>query len=134
MVDAVKNYLEEGIPPGSFLTAVICNNFYQAVSSADDQNRKLLDQWANFFYNHVQANAWGSPEIMKDWLDNKEEKDDDPSKRFNLMYKPSSSSEKQVCPACRGNGFVRDEEGVGDCMVCDSEGEVLESFNLKTGD
>jgi hypothetical protein len=55
-------------------------------------------------------------------------------KRFNLMYKPSSSSEKQVCPACRGNGFVRDEEGVGDCMVCDSEGEVLESFNLKTGD
>jgi hypothetical protein len=80
MVDAVKNYLEEGIPPGPFLTAVICNNFYQAVSSADDQNRKLLDQWANFFYNHVQANAWGSPEIMKDWLDNKEEKDDDPSK------------------------------------------------------
>ena len=55
-------------------------------------------------------------------------------KRFNLMYKPSSSSEKQVCPACRGNGFVRDEEGVGDCMVCDSTGEVLESFNLKTGD
>jgi len=55
-------------------------------------------------------------------------------KRFNLMYKPSSSSEKQVCPACRGNGFVRDEEGVGDCMVCDSEGEVLASFNLKTGD
>ena len=35
MVDAVKNYLEEGIPPGSFLTAVICNNFYQAVSSAE---------------------------------------------------------------------------------------------------
>ena len=36
--------------------------------------------------------------------------------------------EKRQCPACHGNGYVRDADGertfYRDCEVCDSQGEI----------
>ena len=34
-VDAIKRYVEDGIPPGGFLEAVICNDLQNAVGLAD---------------------------------------------------------------------------------------------------
>jgi len=74
MVDAVRRYIEKRIPPGDFLTAVICNDLAKAVRHADEANAKNLITWVRFFYNEIPAVAWGSKEKMKDWLnDNLEE-------------------------------------------------------------
>ena len=41
---------------------------------------------------------------------------------------PMTDIEKRQCPACHGNGYVRDADGertfYRDCEVCDSQGEI----------
>jgi hypothetical protein len=73
MNGAIFRYLEHGIQPGHFLTAVICNNLKEAFSHADSQNQELMHEWVKFFYNDVQSDAWGSPEKMEIWLDSFDE-------------------------------------------------------------
>ena len=69
MEGAVIRYLEKGIPPGSFLTAVICNDLAQAVREGDTENQALLADWVKFFYNEAPGCAWGSREAMDAWVD-----------------------------------------------------------------
>jgi DnaJ-class molecular chaperone len=39
------------------------------------------------------------------------------------------SSEKLVpCPACNGNGYVEGVDLINDCEMCESQGEVEESY------
>ncbi len=68
MVDGVRRYVEKRIPPGDFLTAIICNDLCKAVRHADEDNAKQLTAWVRFFYNEIPAIAWGSEEKMEDWL------------------------------------------------------------------
>jgi hypothetical protein len=65
---SVKFYLEEGILPGSFLRAVICNDLKEAFAQADTVNRERLFDIVTFFYNYMPGNSWGSPEKMKKWI------------------------------------------------------------------
>jgi len=69
MRDAIKLYLERGIEPGDFLSAVICNDLREAVGRADDVNIYNLPAYVNFFYNHAPHGCWGSPENMKAWME-----------------------------------------------------------------
>ncbi len=68
MQGAVKRYIEKGIPPGDFLTAVIENNLLRAVSHADDTNVKALKTWVQFFYNEAPGNCWKTKEAMNAWV------------------------------------------------------------------
>ena len=70
MTESVKHYLEHGYHPGNFLTAVITNDLRGAIAHADDDNAAVMRDWVRFFYNEVQGNAWGSVEIMTDWMHN----------------------------------------------------------------
>ena len=63
----MKRYIEEGIPPGDFLEAVICNDLVQAFARADDTNITRLFDYANFLYNEVPSVCWGSKEKMLGW-------------------------------------------------------------------
>jgi hypothetical protein len=67
MIDGIKNWLELGIMPGSFLTALLTNDFTQAVVKADSINEKYFREWALFMLNHMPDNAWGSPDIVNNW-------------------------------------------------------------------
>jgi len=67
MADGTYNYLHYGVKPGSFLSAVICNDLRGAVENADDNNGRCLVNWVKFFYNHCPAGSWGSLETMKKW-------------------------------------------------------------------
>jgi hypothetical protein len=58
-----------GIPPGSFLEAVLTNNLRCAVERADEYNRDNLVNWVTLLYNHVPAACWGSPEKYQQWVD-----------------------------------------------------------------
>lgn len=71
MIDGVKRYIDEGIPPGSFLTAVICNDLKEAVGRADHINIKALPNIVSWFYNNAPRTCWGSEENFRAWVEAK---------------------------------------------------------------
>lgn len=73
MVGGIMRWVEEGIPPGDFLMAVIENDLKEACGRADDTNRQLLWNYCNFFYNYAPSQCWGSPEKAKAWMDRQRE-------------------------------------------------------------
>jgi hypothetical protein len=68
MMGGITRYIEQGIPPGDFLNAIIDNNLSEAVSRADDENMANLPAYVAYFYNEAPSPCWGSPERRKAWL------------------------------------------------------------------
>ena len=62
-------YLVDGFEPGSFFTAVLANNFIDAVRSSHPANTipalKKLSGWIN---DYMPTQAWGSYDQVKAWL------------------------------------------------------------------
>ena len=67
MKDGVARYVEYGIMPGGFLTAVLENNLFMAIGKADDCNKQLLANWCMFVWNELPATCWGDKETVKAW-------------------------------------------------------------------
>jgi hypothetical protein len=67
MRGGIERWIEHGIPPGDFLTAVLKNDLMEACGRADDENRHLLFNYMQFFYNEAPPNCWGSPENYEHW-------------------------------------------------------------------
>ena len=65
--DGMRLYVEFGIMPGSFLTAVLENNLVEAFACADEENIHRMFDYASFLYNEMPRNAWGSPKTVQDW-------------------------------------------------------------------
>lgn len=68
MMPGIRRYIEDGIPPGRFLTAIIQNNLSNACGQADDENMRNLPAYAAYFYNEVPLTCWGSKEKMNVWI------------------------------------------------------------------
>jgi len=68
MFGAVKRYIMQGIQPGSFLTAVICNDLREAFARADEENAAAMHGWIKFFYNYTPSGCWGSPDAYRSWI------------------------------------------------------------------
>jgi len=66
-----KRYIEYGIQPGHFLTAVICNDLFEAFARADITCRNALFDIVGFFYNEAPGGCWGSSEKMKAYIEKK---------------------------------------------------------------
>lgn len=64
---ALQRYVEQGLFPGGFLTAVLCNDLFGAVARADESNLAALPEIVKFVYNQVPADAWGSAEAMRNY-------------------------------------------------------------------
>ncbi len=58
-------YMEQGIDPGSFLQAVLCNDLRQAVASADSTNRTKLADIVQWLYGEAPSSSWGSEENVR---------------------------------------------------------------------
>lgn len=71
MQDGVRNYLEQGIPGGSFLQAVIEGDLFGACGNADDTNRHHLFEWCFWFYNYAPRGSFGSPENAAHWMEHR---------------------------------------------------------------
>ena len=65
---ALVRYIEDRIQPGDFWMAALSNNFVNAVARADDNNRENLQEIMFIIYNEIPGNAWGSPEIVAEWI------------------------------------------------------------------
>jgi len=68
MVSALDRYIEEGLPPGEFLKAILENDFVGATVKADADNFANLPAYANFLYFEVPSAAWGSKEQVERWI------------------------------------------------------------------
>lgn len=68
MMGAIRRYVDEGIEPGHFLTAIICNDLREAVGRADTENMSNLPAYVGYFYNVAPAGCYGSHENMKNWM------------------------------------------------------------------
>lgn len=67
MHGAISRYIARGIPPGSFLTAVLSNDLMGAFGKADDDNRGALFEWVRFIYQYAPVGCHGSPEKVRAW-------------------------------------------------------------------
>lgn len=64
-----RRYIEHGVKPGDFLTAVICNDLKESFGRADEINTARMFDIVDFFYNEAPAGCWGSKGRMKDWIE-----------------------------------------------------------------
>lgn len=69
MRDGMRLYIERGVPPGSFLTAVLSNDLMGALGKADDTNLHALPAYGRFLYNEAPSPCFGSPEHVRDWCE-----------------------------------------------------------------
>jgi hypothetical protein len=66
---ALRRYVENGLEPGGFLTAVLCNDLMGAIGRADWRNAAALKEIAQFVYNEIPGNCWGSYVKMVAYMD-----------------------------------------------------------------
>lgn len=71
MRTGMQQYIEHGIPPGDFLSAVLSNNFMEAFARADDINTYSMKQYAIFLYNYAPPGSYGSKENFLSWMERK---------------------------------------------------------------
>lgn len=65
--DGVRLWIEEGIYPGGFMTAVVENNLMEAVDRADDTNCRRLVDIVRWWYNYAPGLCWGSKKKAEKW-------------------------------------------------------------------
>jgi hypothetical protein len=68
MMPGLLRYVEHGILPGSFLQAVLRNDFREVVSRADDLNLQNLRAYSVYLYNEAPGACYGSPEKVAAWV------------------------------------------------------------------
>ena len=68
MQQATKLYIENGIAGGSFLTAIMENDFLEACKCADIDNQRALFEWGKFLYT-IPMSCYGSPEKVEKWIE-----------------------------------------------------------------
>ena len=69
---AFEDYILHGYPPGSFMSAVLSNNFIGAACQAGHVNREHLTDIAKWVINVAPSMCWGNERAIKDWLSDKD--------------------------------------------------------------
>lgn len=64
----IDRYVDQRVPPGGFLMAVLSNDLTDALGRADEENRANLFAIVNYCYNEIPFTCWGSPEKICAWL------------------------------------------------------------------
>lgn len=69
MAMGLRLWIERGVPPGSFLMAVLENNLHEAVGRADAENLANLPAYCGYLYNEAPSPCWGSPQKVRAWAE-----------------------------------------------------------------
>lgn len=67
MREGIMRYVQHGILPGSFGTAVLENNFYMASGAADENNYRQIRDWHDCL-TMLPLECWGSKEKVQKWV------------------------------------------------------------------
>lgn len=68
MIHTLKEYVIRGVTPGNFMYAVLSNDLKEAFGRADECSASAMRTLVTFCYNEIPGNAWGSPEIVDNWV------------------------------------------------------------------
>ena len=68
LVEGILRYAYHGIPPGSFLQAVLSNDLFDAVGRADAHSLRALKALVTYCYMELPEPCWGSREKVAEWL------------------------------------------------------------------
>jgi hypothetical protein len=69
--EEMLGYIIHGVPPGSFIRAVLENDLREACRRADEGNRPKLFSFVAFLFNYAPMIVWGSPEAVASHIVNK---------------------------------------------------------------
>jgi len=69
----IMRFVEHGIKPGDFLTAVLSNDLRGAIGHADDENQRDIVEICQFIHMEIPYNCHGSLERMNNWIETKRE-------------------------------------------------------------
>ena len=67
MIGGLRRYIENGIGPGSFLTALLSNDLRRTFECADDENRTCIENYVRFLYSYAPSECWGSADKFDVW-------------------------------------------------------------------
>ena len=66
--EGMRAYIETGRPVGSFLNAILKDDFVEAAWRADHINRVRLPDYAEFLETEAPADCWGSRAKVDAWI------------------------------------------------------------------
>jgi hypothetical protein len=66
--DSLHLYVEHGLQPGHFLTAVLQNDLGETLARADESSRDNLFAIYGYIANHLPASCHGSPAAVAAWV------------------------------------------------------------------
>lgn len=69
MVEGTMRYISNGVPMGSFGTAIFSQDLPAARRKADNINLLSMDNWMEFLVSAAPALSWGSPEAVATWIE-----------------------------------------------------------------
>jgi hypothetical protein len=67
MRGGMLRWIEHGIYPGGFLTAVLENDLVGAVSRADHINIHRIPDYVRYLFNDAPSDCWGGPDEVRAW-------------------------------------------------------------------
>ena len=67
--EGLRRYLDYGIPPGHFLTAVLSHDLFDAINRGDDESIAGLVPLVRWLANKAPARSHGSRAIVAAWCD-----------------------------------------------------------------
>lgn len=68
LMGAIDRYIEHGLSPGGFLSAIIQNDLAGAFNRADSLSKEHIENIVTYFWNYVPDSCWGSPEAQRKWI------------------------------------------------------------------
>lgn len=66
--DAIDLYVDKGIQPGSFTTAVLANDLKGAFGRADVISERNMKQIVSYVYNNIPSLCQGSYDKVDNWI------------------------------------------------------------------
>lgn len=71
MRSGMRDYIERGVPTGTFLRLILSNDFLAVAGHGDIINQQALFDYCRFMYNEMPAMAKGNPENYAYWVETK---------------------------------------------------------------
>lgn len=99
---SLRDYLTDGIDPGSFLFAVITNDLRQAIGRADRDSLAAIKEIVMFLMNRTPGICHGTSNRFYDWQA-------DPELRASCMASPTGREALAILDRKPGTAWMPDE-------------------------
>jgi hypothetical protein len=71
--ERIGAYVQQGVPPGGFLEAVLAHDLFEAFGRADENNIAAMFGIVSYIYNDVPSTCHGSYDRVRSWIEQHEQ-------------------------------------------------------------